>query len=137
MVEQARERYPHGSYQVGDLRALMRPPADDGWGAVVAWYSLIHLAASELPAAVAALVRPLRPGGHLLVGMHAGDRVRHLDTWFDREVSLDVVLHDPAEVAAARRGGRAGRRRVVPTRPAALARGETTERMYVLGRRPS
>ena len=136
MVEQARERYPHGSYRVGDLRALMRPPADDGWGAVVAWYSLIHLAASELPGAVAALVRPLRPGGHLLVGMHAGDRVRHLDTWFDREVSLDVVLHDPAEVAGLleaaglvevewyRRGPR-------------TARGETTERMYVLGRRPS
>jgi uncharacterized protein len=136
MVEQARERHPDLAFRVGDLRTLMRPPADDGWGAVVAWYSLIHLAASELPAAVAALVRPLRPGGHLLIGMHAGDRVRHLDSWFEREVSLDVVLHDPAEVAGLVEA--AGLVDVEWYRRGALAsRDETSERMYVLGRRPS
>jgi uncharacterized protein len=63
MIEQARLLFPGGSDQVGDLRQLMRPVAADGWGAVLGWYSLIHLAPSELPAAVAALVRPLRPGG--------------------------------------------------------------------------
>jgi uncharacterized protein YceH (UPF0502 family)/2-polyprenyl-3-methyl-5-hydroxy-6-metoxy-1,4-benzoquinol methylase len=136
MIEQARERYPHVSYRVGDLRTLMRPPADDGWGAVVAWYSLIHLAASELPAAIAALVRPLRPGGHLLIGMHAGDRVRHVDSWFDREVSLDFVLHDPAEVAGLAEA--AGLVDVEWYRRGARAfRSETNERLYVLGRRPS
>jgi uncharacterized protein len=135
MVEQARKRYPHLDYRIGDLRTLMRPPADDGWGAVVAWYSLIHLAASELPAAVAALVRPLRPGGYLLIGMHAGDRVRHLDSWFDREVSLGVVLHDPAAVAGLAEA--AGLVDVEWYRRGARAhRDETNERLYVLGRRP-
>ena len=136
MVAQARERYPHLDYRVGDLRTLMRPPADDGWGAVVAWYSLIHLAASELPAAVAALVRPLRPGGYLLIGMHAGDGVRHVDSWFDHEVSLDIVLHDPAGVA--RLVEAAGLVDVEWYRRGARAfRDETHERLFVLGRRPA
>ena len=36
MVEQARARYPQASYDVGDLRRLMRPTTADGWGAVPA-----------------------------------------------------------------------------------------------------
>ena len=38
---------------------------------MLGWYSLIHLAASELPDAVAALARPLAPGGWLVLAMHA------------------------------------------------------------------
>ena len=98
MVEEARRRFPDGDYEVGDLRRLMRPTYGAGWTAVLAWYSLIHLAASELPDALAALARPLLPGGWLVVGLHTGAEVRHLDEWFDAPVDLDFVLHDPAEV---------------------------------------
>ncbi|MFM9735735.1 class I SAM-dependent methyltransferase, partial [Streptomyces niveiscabiei] len=65
MVEEARRRFPEGRYEVGDLRRLMRPPGAEGWGAVLGWYSLIHLAGSELPAALESLVRPLVSGGTL------------------------------------------------------------------------
>ena len=98
MVPEARRRFPGHSFEVGDLRRLSRPPTSSGWAAVLAWYSLIHLAASELPGAVAALVRPLAPGGWLVLGLHAGAEVRHLDEWFGHEVDLDVVLHEPAFV---------------------------------------
>lgn len=136
MVAQARRRFPEGRYATGDLRRLMRPVDADGWGAVLAWYSLIHLAGSEVPGAIESLARPLRPDGWLVLAMHAGDRVRHVDRWFDHEVSLDVVLHDPVDVAAwvaaaglvdvewYHRGPVAGR-------------GETTERLYVLARQPA
>ena len=106
MVDEARRRFPDGSYEVGDLRRLMRPTYGAGWTAVLAWYSLIHLAASELPDALAALARPLLPGGWLVVGLHAGAEVRHLDEWFDAPVDLDFVLHDPAEVVRPGRGCR-------------------------------
>ncbi|MDP3892126.1 DUF480 domain-containing protein, partial [Nocardioides sp.] len=88
MVAEARARFPDGSYQVGDLRRLSRPTTSSGWAAVLGWYSLIHLAASELPAAVAALARPLAPGGLLVLGLHAGAEVRHLGDWFDQQVDL-------------------------------------------------
>jgi hypothetical protein len=134
MVEEARRRFPDGSYQVGDLRELMRPPDDAGWGAVLAWYSLIHLAPSELPDAVGALSRPLLPGGWLVVGAHAGREVRHLDSWLDVEVDLDVVLHDPKDLVAAM--GKAGLVDVEWYLRGPL-HGETTDRVYLFARRPA
>jgi uncharacterized protein YceH (UPF0502 family) len=134
MVEEARRRFPEGDYQVGDLRRLMRPTSAPGWSAVLAWYSLIHLAASELPEALAALSRPLAAGGWLVVALHAGAEVRHLDEWFDAPVDLDFVLHEPADVVALVE--RAGLTDVEwYHRGPITARGETTERLYVVGRR--
>src|SRR4029453_18847410 len=98
MVSEASARFPAGRFEVGDLNRLTRPATSFGWAAVVAWYSLIHLAASEMPDAVAALARPLAPGGWLVLGLHSGAEVRHLDEWFGQEVDLDLVLHDPAFV---------------------------------------
>jgi uncharacterized protein YceH (UPF0502 family)/phospholipid N-methyltransferase len=135
MVDQARRRYPGVSYQVGDLRRLMRPTTHDGWGAVLAWYSLIHLAPSELPAAIASLARPLRANGWLVLALHTGAEVRTATDWFGHEIDLDFVLHDPAEVLAI----------VEQTglldiewyhRGPFTARGETTQRLYVVARKP-
>ena len=135
MVAEARRRNPGVSYQVGDLRQLIRPTTHDGWGAVLAWYSLIHLAASELPAAIAALVRPLRTNGWLVLALHTGAEVRTVTDWFGHEVDLDFVLHDRAEVVALVE--RAG---LVDIewyhRGPHSSRGETTERLYVLARKP-
>jgi uncharacterized protein YceH (UPF0502 family) len=136
MVAEARRRFPDGDYQVGDLRRLMRPTSAPGWSAVLAWYSLIHLAGSELPEAVAALSRPLAAGGWLVVALHAGSEVRHVDEWFDASVDLDFVLHEPSDVVALVE--RAGLTDVEwYHRGPFTARGETTERLYVVGRKPS
>jgi uncharacterized protein len=136
MVSEARRRFPDRSFEVGDLRRLSRPATSSGWAAVLGWYSLIHLAASELPDAVAALVRPLAPGGWLVLGLHAGAEVRHLDEWFGHEVDLDVVLHDPTSVA-----GIVAAAGLVDLewylRGPMTARGETTQRLYVVARRPA
>jgi uncharacterized protein len=139
MLEQARARFPGVRYDVGDLTRLIRPETADGWGAVLGWYSLIHLAGSEFPGAVAALARPLAAGGVLVLAGHAGRDVRHVTTWlghdFDPDAALDVVLHDPADVAAAVTG--AGLVDVEwYVRGPVARRQETTDRFYVLGRRP-
>jgi uncharacterized protein YceH (UPF0502 family) len=135
MVAEARRRFPTLSFAVGDLRQLSRPAASSGWAAVLGWYSLVHLAASELPAAIAALARPLAPGGWLVLAMHAGTEIRHLDEWFGHEVDLDLVLHDPADVV--RTVEAAG---LVDLewylRGPLTARGETTDRLYVVARQP-
>ncbi|CAB4724914.1 unannotated protein [freshwater metagenome] len=136
MVEQARRRYPQGRYDVGDLRRLMRPESAAGWGAVLAWYSLIHLADSELPGALEALVRPLAPGGLLVLAMQAGDDVRRISEWHGVEgLALDLVHRDPEavlELVAA-----AGLTDVEWfVRGPLSGLGETARRLYVLARRP-
>jgi uncharacterized protein YceH (UPF0502 family) len=136
MVAEARRRFPGGSYEVGDLRRLMRPTTAPGWSAVLAWYSLIHLAASELPAAVAALARPLVPGGWLVLALHAGSDVRHVDAWFEQPVDLDFVLFEPEDVVAVVES--AGLVDVEwYLRGPIDSRGETTQRLYVVGRAPA
>jgi hypothetical protein len=103
---------------------------------VLAWYSLIHLAGSELPDALAALTRPLAPGGWLVVALHAGSEVRHADDWFEAPVDLDFVLHDPAEVVALVEGAGLIDLEWYHRGPIAV-REETSERLYVVGRKPS
>ena len=135
MVAEARRRFPDGTYELGDLRRLMRPTTAPGWSAVLAWYSLIHLAASELPEALAALTRPVVPGGLLVLALHAGSEVRHHDDWFDQPIDLDFVYHEPEAVVALVEA--AGLGDVEWYRRGPLAhRGETSQRLYVLGRKP-
>ena len=133
MVAEARRRFPDVGYEVGDLRRLSRPATSAAWSAVLAWYSLIHLAASELPSAVAALARPLAPGGWLVLALHAGDEIRHVGDWFGHEVDLDIVLHEPETVVGLLEA--AGLVDVEwYLRGPLTARGETSRRLYVIGR---
>ena len=133
MVAEARRRFPDRTFEVGDLRRLGRPPTSSGWSAVLAWYSLIHLAASELADAVAALVRPLDPGGWLVLGLHAGAEIRHVDSFFGQEVDLDFVLYDAASVVGAVEA--AGLVDVEwYLRGPIATRQETTQRLYVVAR---
>jgi uncharacterized protein YceH (UPF0502 family) len=133
MVEEARRRFPDRSFEVGDLRRLGRPPTSSGWAAVLAWYSLIHLAAAELPDAIGALVRPLNPGGWLVLALHAGAEVRHVDAFFGQEVDLDYVLYDPSSVVNVLEA--AGLVDIEwYLRGPITTRQETTQRLYVIGR---
>lgn len=135
MVEEARRRFPGGRYEVGDLRSLMRPADADGWGAVLAWYSLVHSAPQELPDAVAALTRPLAPGGWLVVALHAGTGTSDPESWFGVDVDVTFVFHDRAQVAGVLE--RAGLTDLEwYHRSPNLHREETTERFYVLARKP-
>lgn len=97
MVELARRDHPEIAFAVGDMAAL--DVADASLGGLVAWYSLIHVPAPELPAVLAEFRRVLRPGGLLLVGFQVGDGVSHHDEAFGHRVSLDFRRLQPDAVA--------------------------------------
>ena len=123
------------TFAVGDLTDLLRPPAAAGWGAITAWYALVHLAGSELAPTVASLARVLAPGGWLALALHAGAEVRHADELFGERVDVDFVLHDPDDVLAAVRAAGLVDVEWYLRGPYAGAEVET-ERLYVLARRP-
>lgn len=134
MVAEARRRHPELSFEVVDLHRMLKPRDDDGWGAVLAFYALAHLAPSELGAAVASLARILRPGGLLLLALGAGPALRHRDEWLGVVVDLDLVEHDPAHVR--RVVADAGLRDVEwYLRGPQAAAGETSDRLFVLATR--
>jgi SAM-dependent methyltransferase len=101
MVAEARGRFPGMSFEQGDLTRLPRPADAEGWGAIVAWYSLVHLAGSEIPGAVFALADVLAPGGRLAVGLHAGREVVHRREWWGHDIDITFVQHDPDVVRGA------------------------------------
>ena len=98
MVEVARREQPAAEFRVGDLLSL--PAADGEFGAVVAFYSIIHLAPDELPGALAEMYRVLRPGGLALLAFHVGTEVRHFSEWLGHDVDVDFRFHQPGDVVA-------------------------------------
>lgn len=102
MIAVARETYPTLEFAVGSMTALDVP--DASLAGVLAWYSIIHTSPADLPALAAELARVLAPGGHLLLGWHAGDdAVRPMTHAYGHDVSADAYRHAPESVAAALR----------------------------------
>ncbi|HEX2577265.1 MAG TPA: DUF480 domain-containing protein [Aquihabitans sp.] len=136
MVDVARRRFGEVPFEVADLTALPAPRSSegDGWAAIVAWYSLVHLAGSELRPAVALLTRALRPGGWLGLAVHVGPEVRRMTEWWGHDVDLAFALHDPEQVLDA--VATAGLTDVAWYRRSPIPGVEVeTERLYVVGRR--
>lgn len=98
MVEQARRLHPGLRFDAASVLDLPIPDAD--LAGIVAFYSLIHLDDAELRRALRELHRVLRPGGLLLIAVHAGDEVRHADELCGVPVDLDFRFHQPAALAA-------------------------------------
>jgi SAM-dependent methyltransferase len=96
MLDNARERHPNLTFELGDMRAL--PFADDACIAIACFYALIHLRRAEVPAALAEMRRVLRPGGQLVLAVHGGEGETHVDNWFERGVSVDLTLFGAAEL---------------------------------------
>jgi uncharacterized protein YceH (UPF0502 family) len=134
MIEQARAAHPELAFEVGDLTRLLRPRTAAGWAAITAWYSLVHLADSELTGVIAELARVLAPGGVLALAVHAGDEIHHADELFGVAVDLDFVLHDRGHLHAAVTGaGLVGVEWYLRGPDPAVE--VATERLYLLARR--
>jgi SAM-dependent methyltransferase len=72
-VELARTRFPTTSYRVAQLDDLGLP--DHSAGGILAWYSLIHLEPTRMPAVLRELRRCLRDDGSLVIGFYASGRL--------------------------------------------------------------
>jgi SAM-dependent methyltransferase len=130
-VEVAGRLHPELDLRVGDFLDLPATVAE--FGAVVAFYSIIHLEPGERPPAFAEMRRVLRPGGLLLVSFHVGSDVVHRDKWFGHDVDIDFRLLETATIVAELTD--AGFDLVVSTERAAYEDEVATQRAYLLWRR--
>ena len=98
-IERARVAYPEVDFRVGDLAA---PPLEAGsLAAAVALYAIVHLSATELPAAFTGCARTLAPGAPLLVSFHVGEKPIHRSEFLGAAVELTFHFHTTTQVTAA------------------------------------
>jgi ubiquinone/menaquinone biosynthesis C-methylase UbiE len=97
MIAQARISNPHHRFTIGDIAALPYP--DKCFRGVLAWYSVIHTPAEQLPSVITELARVTQPGGYVLVGFQAGKGHRTIHRAYGHDVTLTACLHDPAATA--------------------------------------
>jgi SAM-dependent methyltransferase len=139
MVEQARAREPDVQVVQGSFVLPPMPrggdPRNPGWGLVTAWYAFVHLAPSEVAPTMAALTKVLRRGGVLAVATHVGHDIEHPGELWGVSTELDFVMHDADALVAA--AGAAGLVDLEWYRRSPLPQEAPTERLYLLGRRPS
>jgi SAM-dependent methyltransferase len=97
MVEQARQLNPEIAFMQGNMLAL--DVADEAWGGIAAFYSIIHLPRADVIRALREFKRVLRPGGVVLLAFHIGEETVHLDEWWDLPVALDFTFFRSDEMA--------------------------------------
>jgi SAM-dependent methyltransferase len=96
MIERARQLNPGIEFRVGNMTAL--DVADRSWSGIAAFYSIIHIPPTELAAVLGEFWRVLRPGGDVLLAFHIGDEVRHINTLWELQVSLDFLFYPCAQI---------------------------------------
>jgi len=133
MVAQARRRVAAATFRTGDLCAL--DVASGSQAAVVAFYSLIHLAPAEIAVALREMHRVLVPGGRVALAFHAGDEVRHVDELWGVKTSLDFRFLSPDVVAGELRAAGLEVLECTLRPPYAPAVEAQTERCYIVAER--
>ena len=98
MVAEARRLNPDVTFLQADMRRL--PVEDEAWGGIVAFYSLIHVPRTEVPAILKELHRVLKPAGQLLVAFHLGDTTVRAKDWWGIPVDMDYTSFLPEEMQA-------------------------------------
>ena len=72
--------------------------ADETWGGIAAFYSLVHMSRPEIGQAIREMYRVLRPHGLALLAFHVGEETKHLEDWFGVPVSVDFFFFRAEEI---------------------------------------
>jgi len=97
MLAVAQQALPGLRFVEGSMTGLDRP--DASLGGLVAWYSLIHIPPTDVPAVLADFCRVLVPGGQLLLAFQVGDERRHLQQAYGHDISLELYRMQPDQLA--------------------------------------
>lgn len=96
MLEQARRLNPDIEFLEASMYRL--PVKNEAWGAIVAFYSLIHIPRRDVPQVLQELRRVLRPDGLLLVSFHLGQSTVQSKSWWGMPVAMDYTYFLSAEM---------------------------------------
>ncbi|MDV2994506.1 MAG: 2-phytyl-1,4-beta-naphthoquinone methyltransferase, chloroplastic [Chroococcidiopsis sp. SAG 2025] len=95
--KQAQKLNPNITFQQGDMISLNNF-ADNSFGGIAAFYSIIHVPRSLVADALREMQRVLRSRGVLLLTFHIGQQTHRLEEWFDKKVFLDFHFFETAQM---------------------------------------
>ena len=136
MVRQAQRQNPEIPFQRGDVLAL-DDVADNSYGGVAAFYSVVHIPRRQAAQALRELRRVLRPGGVLLLAFHIGQETKHLDEWWGKEVSVDFLFFGTEEMKGYLTAAGFGLEEVIERDPYPEAVEYQSRRAYIFARKGS
>jgi SAM-dependent methyltransferase len=128
MVQLAKKLNPGIDFRVDDLRALQL--ADGCLAGIVAFYSVIHVPAERLVAALGELRRVLQPGGRLLLAVHEGREIRQPGELWGIPISLEFNFFTRDQLTASLLESRFSIEEIVHRAPYPDVEAET-DRLYV------
>jgi SAM-dependent methyltransferase len=135
MVEQARALNPDIPFQCGDMLSLV-DIADNSFGGIAAFYSIVHIPREKLVQALQKLKRVLRPKGVLLVTFHIGRETKHLDEFLDKEVSMDFFFFETEEVKGYLKTAGFQLEEAIERDPYSIDVEHQSRRAYIFARKP-
>jgi SAM-dependent methyltransferase len=96
ILKQARAMHSEIVFLQGNMLDL--PFADAKLAGIIAFYSIIHFDNHQVARAFAEMARVLRPGGLVLLGVHVGRDVVHVNELWGIPVDFDAVYFDLPEL---------------------------------------
>ncbi|WJL97202.1 class I SAM-dependent methyltransferase [Microbacterium sp. ET2] len=91
MIALAQQAHPTARFVHADITDT--PFEAEQFDAVLAWYSIIHLAPPQLQNVVTEFARLLAPGGLILLSYHVGAGERQLIKPYGHDIELRAFLH--------------------------------------------
>lgn len=128
--------HTHPTLHFTEASMLNLPIATATLGAIVAWYSTIHIPASHLPQVLKEFERTLKPGGLVQLAFQTGTETEHRTEVGRHTVALDFHRRQPEQMAELLRS--AGLEVVATLRRAPDKEGpyaEDTDQAYLLARK--
>jgi SAM-dependent methyltransferase len=96
MVAEARRLNPDIAFREGNMLALDLP--DGALAGIAAFYAIVNIPARSLLVVFREMARVLRPGGLLLLALHAGrDTLRERELW-GRPIDLEFFFFEPPAI---------------------------------------
>lgn len=96
ILKQARAIHSEIIFLQGNMLDL--PFADAKLAGIVAFYSIIHFDSDQVESAFAEMFRVLKPGGCVLLGVHVGREVVHVDELWGISVDFDAAFFELHEL---------------------------------------
>lgn len=134
MIDEARKLNPGIPFRVGNMMAL--DLADGRLDGIAAFYAIVNIPESSLPAVFAEMWRVLKPGGRLLLSFHIGEEVARHDELFGQAVSLVFFFFQPATIRRLLEAVGFAIEEVVERGPYAPEVEYQSRRAYIFARKP-